>query len=192
MIQSLRQRVKHRNWQEHQLGDTLYLVDWETDSELRHQGCMCYTTATLPSTAPASLCLRPHIALISLALEPYAWGKQGVGQCDAVVLPREEGRGNALLLVEMKYTAQERSLAKHKAKALKQIVDTKRELELHCPLAERRIYGLLCFPRMRTDIFGATLYSREEWRQVYTEHRIELMVTNHATFASAQEVNNEK
>lgn len=176
---------------EHSRVSHLWIVDWEKykkqglapDSE---GGCKAYTyPPTLrdnkTEAATVEITFTKEFDITSLGLKRHAWGKNSVGQCDAILYPTQDRQDDAILLVETKYSDSIEQVKSYINKACKQITDTVEQLtEISCPLTQRNLYGLIGFPKL--IIGSAVLISPATLGQLYRDYHLEVMVGNYVNF----------
>lgn len=195
------QQIRPSNWEEHPSASIWLIVDWDgnyfkQNKELvpdKTGGCCVYISASLPQNIDLSHCSaqihsKEPLEMTSLGLRRNAWNPaQGVGQCDAILFPTSDKSGDALLLVETKYSEREKSWQKYKELALKQITDTISQLfKRGCPIGERNLFGLISCPLL--DVMGATVFSPEEIEAIFEQHRVHIYMGNSATFEGSQTI----
>lgn len=112
-----------------------------------------------------------------------------MGQCDANLFPSRDTTGDAILFIEIKYGRKENTWLNYKEKACQQLLDTVEQLEKRgAPLKQRKLYGLISFPLLRTDAFGASMYSQEELRTLYIQYQLQLYASNEVTYVDEQQI----
>lgn len=190
------------NWKEHKTPCSLCLVDWDTkvykEEGLVPQsigGCCTYIKDNIPSLTDGELpqfvevVCASSMSMISTGLKKHAWRKNSVGQCDAILLPASDAEGDAVLFVETKYSIKEGSWKNYREDSLKQITDTIQELRNgECPLDERTLYGLISFPLLRTEVFGASMFNNSELAEIYSNYQLNLYVSNRVTYKDEHEI----
>ena len=177
------------------------IVDWDGNYFKRNkelvppgtEGCCVYTPERPPQGIDVSCCsVQIHskelLEMTSLGLRGNVWNPaQGVGQCDAILFPTSDKSGDAILLVETKYSENENAWQWYKVHALKQITDTISQLSKKgCPIAERNLFGLISCPLL--NVMGATVFSPEEFAAIFEKHRVEIYMGNSATFEDSQTI----
>ncbi|MBR8801918.1 hypothetical protein [Porphyromonas levii] len=195
------QQIHPSNWKDHPSSSIWMIVDWDgeffrQDSALIPRGaggCCVYIPESLPqgidiSRYSAKIHSKEPMEMTSLGLRRNAWRpKQGLGQCDAILLPTSDNIEDALLLVETKYSENDDSWQSYKDHALKQITDTISQLlNNHCPTSKRNLYGLISCPLL--DTIGASAFSPEELMDIYNQHRLSIHMGNSAKFQDAQTI----
>ncbi len=179
------------NFREHKEVSELFVVDWDVTSNKasRPKGVGgCITDTKKPTVDSLLVKTAERMDITSFGFQKGAWKKQGVGQCDAVLFPATDSAGDAVLFVELKYSIRESSWQNYREKALKQIVDTLRELLKSCPLLQRKLYGVISFPHLHCETFGATMYSPAELREIFQEYNLELQVSNSVIFRNPRTI----
>lgn len=179
------------NFREHKEVSELFVVDWDAtpNNASRPKGVGgCITDTKKPTVDSLLVKTAERMDIISFGFQNGAWKKQGVGQCDAVLFPATDSAGDAVLFVELKYSIRESSWQNYREKALKQIVDTLRELRNSCPLSKRKLYGVISFPHLHCATFGATMYSPAELREIFQEYNLELQVSNSVIFRNPRTI----
>lgn len=181
---------------EHNNVEQLTIIDWDGyPKALIPQecgGCCVYPdlvpTLTNEDQAKGVLVIiKTLTGVISLGLKRNAWRRNGIGQCDAIVFPATEADGDAILLVEIKYSSKSEAWSRYKEKALKQITDTVTQLKNNgCPIKDRRIYGLISFPLL--NVVSASVFSRTELIDLYMKKKIELYTGNRVQFINQHTV----
>lgn len=112
-----------------------------------------------------------------------------MGQCDANLFPSRDTTGDAILFIEIKFGRKENTWLNYKEKARKQLLDTiEQPVEMGVLLKLRKLYGLISFPLLRTDAFGASMYSQEELRTLCIQHRLQLYAGNEVTYVDEQQI----
>ena len=177
--------------------DILYIVDWDAFKQQKPKkvgGCCAYPTIP-PSledgNAPDSVRVRfsQPIDITYSGLKTNDWRVPNTGQCDAILFPSRDTSGDAILFVELKYGRKENTWLNYKEKACQQLLDTVEQLEKRgAPPKQRKLYGLISFPLLRTDAFGASMYSQEELRTLYIQHQLQLYASNEVTYVDEQQI----
>lgn len=200
MKSSIKQ-IRPSNWKEHQSSSIWMIVDWDGDFFRQNKeliprgtgGCSVYIPVNLPqgidiSLYSAKIHSKVPQEMTSLGLRRNAWQpEQGFGQCDAILFPTSDNIGDALLLVETKYSENDDSWQSYKDDALKQITDTISQLSKRsCPTSKRNLYGLISCPLL--DTIGATAFSSEELTDIYNQHRLSIHMGNSAKFQDTQTI----
>lgn len=193
--------IRPCNWEEHPSSSAWMILDWDGDFFKQNRelipdgagGCCVYIPESLPqgidiSRYSAKIHSKEPMEMTSLGLRRNAWRpEQGFGQCDAILFPTSDNIGDALLLVETKYSKNDDSWQSYKDHALKQITDTISQLSNRdCPTSERNLYGLISCPLL--DTIGATAFSPDELMKVYDQHRLSVHMGNSAKFQDAQTI----
>lgn len=94
-----------------------------------------------------------------------------------------------MLFVETKYSNKEGSWKNYREDSLKQITDTIQELqERKCPLTERILYGLISFPLLRAEVFGASMFDKSELAEIYSKYQLNLYVSNRVIYKDEHEI----
>jgi len=179
------------NFREHKEVSELFVVDWDAtpNNASRPKGVGgCITDTKKPTVDSLLVKTAERMDIISFGFQNGAWKKQGVGQCDAVLFPATDSAGDAVLFVELKYSIRESSWQNYREKALKQIVDTLRELLKSCPLLQRKLYGVISFPHLCCATFGSTMYSPAKLREIFQEYNLELQVSNSVIFRNPRTI----
>ena len=188
------------NWKQHPASSIWLIIDWDGEyfqknKELKPNntgGCCVYTPENQPNNIDLSLySVRIHseepMKITSLGLKNNAWRTNGIGQCDAILFPSSDDSGDALLLVETKYSENEDSWQKYKAHALKQITDTISQFsKRECPISKRNLFGLISCPLLNT--VGASAFSPKDLMDIYNQHQLSIHMGNSATFQDAQTI----
>lgn len=198
-LQNLRP-TKPSNWKVHASSTCWEIVDWNGEVFAKNKaliprgcgGCCAYTNKAPKLTDGTSApCVKIEadnaLELITMGLKPSAWRKPGIGQCDAILFPSTDAKGDAFLLLETKYSKNRDSWKDYKEHALKQITDTISQLSTKsCPTSERNLYGLISCPLI--DTIGASAFSPEELMDIYNRHRLSIHMGNSAKFQDTQTI----
>lgn len=189
---------KVSNWKEHPEDTEWGVVDWggeffKNNSHLIPQGekgcCMYSNSFFLGGTNNYLVHLfSVHpLKLTSLDLPFNFWNQQGIKQCDALIFPTSDQKGDALLFIETKYSIKTKAWKNYKKHALEQITDTISQLSNRgCPIAQRKLYGLISCPLL--DPMGASVFSPEKLMKIYMDYKLEVHIGNSATFQDAQNI----
>lgn len=202
---SLKRNKIVANWKEHSSSRVWYIIDWDGHYFKEHPafkpdkdgGCCVYTPSKVQDQSHditdiigLSVCMRSEseMELISTGLKRCAWNPlQGVGQCDAILFPSSDAEGDALLLVETKYTDKDGAWEKYKDSALKQITDTISQLaKRECPIYKRTLFGLISCPLLNE--VGASVFSPSRLMEIFQNYRLQLHMGNTATFKDSQSI----
>lgn len=200
MIESLK-KIRPSNWKKHRASSLWMIVDWSGEYFVQNKelippqvgGCCVYTDGDKPQDTELShysvkvQSITP-MELISTGLRPNAWRPiQEIGQCDAILFPSRNNKGDALLLVETKYSKSDEGWKEYKEHALKQITDTITQLSTRsCPIDERNLFGLISCPLLSP--IGASVFSVTELMENYETHRVQIHMGNTATFEDEQTI----
>ncbi len=201
MKTSLEKLKVSSNWKQHSTSSIWWIIDWDGEYFKKYKelkpprigGCCVYTPETLPqdnkiSQYAVNISSQEPLQITSLGLRSNAWRpEQGIGQCDAILFPTSDNTGDALLLVEIKYSSNADSWQRYKEHALKQITDTVFQLSKNeCPIEERNLFGLISCPLL--DTIGATAFSPEELMNVFAQYKLQIHMGNTATFQDTQNI----
>ena len=190
-----------KTWAEFESADALRIVDWDACAKQNvprgHKGCRTYSKDDVPGLlngkpphAVEITCSLP-MDMVTIELKKNAWRKDFTGQCDAILFPASDVADDAVLFVEIKYSKSqdEKSLERCRRDARKQIEDTIQELRnRECPLEERTLYGLISFPLLRSEIFGASMFDPTEGRLNYSQNQMALFVSNRVTYTDSRTI----
>lgn len=119
--------------------------------------------------------------------------KQGndMEQCECCFFPlaMNTTEGNFISFVEIK-DCKSKNLSVHKDKAKSQLTTSIREFRRRDIITDKqRVYGIISFPRMKKLSFNQTiLEDYTEYKRLYKQERIHLLITNEVTVVSEGKV----
>jgi len=112
-------------------------------------------------------------------------------QCECCFFPSPTAStdGNFISFVEIK-DCKSKNLSVHKDKAKSQLTTSIREFRCRDIITDKqRVYGIISFPRMKKLSFNQTLLEDyTEYKRLYKQERIHLLITNEVTVGAKGKV----